>query len=353
MQQKRRISIGEGNNKEKLLMSQPIVAQNVIFTMDTETVVKAFNLSTGDQIWTKAITPSYEKDNHINGGLAFENGKIFATTGFGHIVALDAFSGKFLWRLNTGASIRTAPTVRDNRVFVLTITNKLFAIDSGNGNILWTHSGIEETTSILGGGSPAVDGGVVVVPYSSGELSAVKVENGQELWNDSLTSGKLDTDSARISSIRGRPIIDRGIVFAISNNGHLLAISLRMGRRIWEQNIGSTESPWVAGRYLFLISDNNELIALNRKNGKIHWITPLPKWKDPEDKSGKINWVGPVLASDRLIIAGSNGQAITISPYTGRLLGKQKMSSGVTISPIIAQNTLILLSNDAALSAYR
>jgi outer membrane protein assembly factor BamB len=347
------IDIGRGTNDEERLMAQPIVAENRLFTMDAETIVSAYNFKNGEEIWSSEITPKDEDDYHINGGLAYENGKIFATTGFGQVVALEARTGKVLWRRSVGAPLRTAPTARGNRVFAITVTNKLYALHGQTGAALWTHSGIEEATNLLGGGSPAVDSGVVVAPYSSGELVALKVENGQELWADSLAGGRQAHGSSTLSTIRGRPIIDRGIVFAISNSGQFAAINLRTGRRIWERGVGGIESPWIAGDYLFVLSNNTDLLALGRLNGRIYWVTALPEWEDPEDHQGKITWTGPILASDRLIVAGSNGEAVSLSPYSGKILGKVEMPDGVTISPIVAQDSLLFLSDDAELVAYR
>ena len=198
IQEKWNSSIGEGSSNEGRLIAQPIVAQNLIFTIDTETTIRAHSLNDGREIWANEIAPQGEEKTHINGGLAYENGKIYASTGLGYIVALTAKSGKVLWSQNVGSSIRTAPTVRDNRVFTITVTNKLFALNGQTGSILWNHVGIEETTSLLGGGSPAIDSGVVVVPYSSGELVALKVENGQELWSDMLTNSRRELGATRV-----------------------------------------------------------------------------------------------------------------------------------------------------------
>ena len=353
LQEKWSTDIGSGTSGVERLMAQPIVAQDRLFTMDAESIINAYGLKSGAKLWSTDITPKGEDDNHINGGLAFENDKIYATTGFGQIIALTAKTGRILWRRNVKAPIRTAPTVNDNRIFAITVTNKLFALNGQNGAILWTHSGIEESTNILGGGSPAIDNSVVIVPYSSGELVALKLENGQELWSDSLAGGRRGIGIATLSSIRGSPIIDRNIVFAVSNSGQLTAINLRTGKRIWERNIGGIESPWVAGNYLFLISNNTDLIALGKKDGRIYWVTALPNWENPKKRKGKITWTGPVLGSDRLILAGSGGQALSISPYSGEILGKEEMPDGVTISPLIVQDTLIFLSDDAELVSYR
>ena len=353
LQERWSISVGRGTNDEERLMAQPIVAGNTLFSMDSETIVSAYNLKDGAEIWSVELTPKEEDDDHVNGGLAYENGKVFATTGFGQVVAVAAKNGKVLWRRNVGAPVRSAPTARGNRVFAIAVTNKLFALNGETGAVLWSHSGIEEAINLLGGSSPAVDSGVVVAPYSSGELFALKVENGQELWADSLAGTRRGATSSALGTIRGRPIIDRGIVFAISNSGQFAAINLRTGRRIWERPVGGIESPWIAGDYLFVISNNTDLLALGRLNGRIYWVTALPEWEDPEDREGKITWTGPILASDRLIVAGSSGEALSVSPYSGKVLGKVEMLDSVSISPIVVQDSLLFLSDDAELVAYR
>jgi outer membrane protein assembly factor BamB len=353
LQKKWSISVGSGTGGGERLMAQPIIAQDRLFTMDAESTINAYNINNGEKIWSTEITPEDEEDDHINGGLAFENDTIYASTGFGQVVALAAKTGKVLWRQEVGIPFRTAPTARGNRIFAITVTNKLFALNGQTGSILWTHSGIEESTNLLGGGSPAVDNGVVVAPYSSGELVALKVQNGQELWTDSLAGGRRSLGTTTLSSIRGRPIIDQNMVFAVSNSGQLTAINLRTGRRIWERNIGGIESPWIAGNYLFLISNNTDLIAVGKQNGQIYWVTALPEWKNPKRHKGKITWTGPVLGSDRLIVAGSNGEAMSVSPYSGKILSKVDMPDGVTISPIIAQDTIMFLSDEAELVTYR
>jgi len=347
------VSIGAGSDSEDRLIAQPVVADGRIYTMDADSEISAFDAQTGDEIWTVEITPDEEDDGHVGGGLAFENGTVFVTTGFAEVVALEAKTGKILWRRKLEAPMRTAPTVRGNRVYAITLTNKLFALHGSTGETLWSHSGIEEVTSFLGGASPAVDSGVVIVPYSSGELVALKVENGQVLWTDSLSGNRRSRSTTTLSSIRGRPIIDRGIVVAISNAGQIAAINLRTGRRIWDRSIGGIESPWVAGNFLFFLTNDSELVAMSRRTGRVHWVQPLPQWEDPEDKTGRIIWTGPILVSDRLIIAGSSGEALSVSPYNGKILGKVEMPDGVTISPIVANDTIYFLSDDADLVAYR
>jgi outer membrane protein assembly factor BamB len=156
-----------------------------------------------------------------------------------------------------------------------------------------------------------------------------------------------------LMDIRGRPVIDRGRVYAISNGDMLVCLDQRTGRRIWEKEIGGVQSPWIAGDVLFLITTNNEAIALDAKNGRVLWVTQMQTWEDPEEKTGRVSWSGPVLASDRLILGSSNGRMVALSPYTGDMLGWQDAPDGVSIPPVVANGTLYFLTDDAELVAYR
>lgn len=348
-----RADIGYGASEEVRIVGSPIVADGRIYAMDSMSNVSAFDILNGKRLWTIELTPDEEDDDHIGGGLAFENGMVFVTTGFAQVIALDAGNGKVSWRKSLPGPMRTAPTVRGGRVFAITVDNRVFALSAATGEELWNYSGIPEVASLLGGASPAVDSGVVIAPFSSGELVALKAENGRVLWTDSLTARRRTDVVSTLAQIRGRPIIDRGRVFAISHGGLMVAIDLRSGRRIWDKEIGGLASPWVAGDYIFLLTNDAEVAAISRDNGSIYWVQALPRFEDPEEKDNPIVWTGPVLASDRLIITGSHGEVYSISPYTGEIMGKVDMPSGISVPPIIAGGSVYFLADDATLVAYR
>ncbi len=345
--------IGKGADDKLRFIATPIVGEGTVFALDTESLLSAYNLQNGDTLWESDLEPNNDDEGHIGGGIAYERGQVFVATGFGVVFAIDAKTGKINWSEKVGVSLRAAPTVRGGRVFVITVENNLIAFDARDGKTLWTHAGSQETAALLGSASPAVDNGIVVVPYSSGELFALRVDTGKVLWQENLISIRRTDAVASLAQIRGRPIIDRGRVIAISHAGIMAAIDLRTGRRVWTREIGGTESPWVAGDFIYTITNDNELICISRDDGKVHWVIGLPRYEDPKDREDPIVWSGPVLASDRLIVAGSDGEALAISPYDGRLIGVVEMPDGVSVPPIIADGTVIFLANDADLVAYR
>lgn len=344
---------GSGRGDNERLVASPVIADGVLFTMDSHNNVTAFKADSGQALWRTSLTPDEEDSEHFSGGLAVEGGRVFAATGFAEVVALDAKTGKTVWRQKVTAPMHAAPAVRGGRVFVVTIANTLHALGADDGRSLWSYAGTEETASLLGAASPAVDSGIVVAPFSSGELVALKVENGRVLWNDNLARTSRTRAVSALAQIRGRPIIDRGLVIAVSHAGRMAALDLVNGRRVWNKPIGSQESPWVAGDYIFVISNDQELVALSRKTGSVHWVQALPRYEDAEDKTGIINWTGPVLVSNRLIVAGSDGRALAVSPYTGKMLGSDNMPDGLHLPPVVANAMVYFLTEDATVSAYR
>src|SRR5690606_16073309 len=160
----------------------------------------------------------------FGGGLAYDQEKIYAATAHAEILSIDAKTGKILWRFPTSAPVRSAPTVIDGRVFVITINNQLEVFNANDGQILWTHTGITESAGLLGGARPAVQTVVIVAPYSSGEVFALRIENGYPLWSETLQANKqLDSVSA-LSHIKARPIIDKNMVFLVSHSGRISAL---------------------------------------------------------------------------------------------------------------------------------
>jgi outer membrane protein assembly factor BamB len=346
-------SVGEGASRYTRVLSQPVVAKGRVYAMDGGVQVTALDATTGKRLWQADLKPEDERGNSFGGGVALWNDRLYVSTGCAQFFALDPADGHVIWKSAVPGPVRSGPTVSDGRVFVVTVENELVVLAADDGRRLWNHNAIPETASLLGSASPAVEGEVVVAAYSSGELYALEVENGRPLWSDNLAATRNVNAVASLADIRGRPVLDRGRVFAASHSGRIAAIDLRSGDRVWEQQFGSTHSPWVVGDYLYVLSNENELLCLTRNDGKIRWVYQLPSYQNEKKRKDPITWAGPVLGSDRLIVLSSAGDAISISPYTGEPLGREEMTAGGYMAPVIADNSLYVLTDDANLSAYR
>lgn len=345
---------GEGSSKRDYLIGVPVIAYGVVFAVDSEGIITAKRLDDGKQIWERRLKPQNKeaKSSSIKGtGLAEFNKKIYATTGFGGVFCLDMLTGDILWKKYLDIPIRIAPTVNAGRVIVQAFDNTLYVLDAEDGDELWKHVTDYETTTLVGGASPAYDTkmDVIVAAFSNGELRAFKASTGTPLWGDMLVTNRRTNSLSTIDAIKANPVIDGNMVFAIGYNSLLVAIDLRTGTRIWEKEMGSTNQPWIAGDYLYVLTNDFDILAINKQNGKIIWNTNIPKG---DNKNG-VFASGPVLVDNRLLVTTSNGYIFAISPYTGEIVSYVSADEGIELPPVVADGTTVFTTNDAEMLAYK
>jgi outer membrane protein assembly factor BamB len=346
--------IGDGASRYAALLASPLIADGAVYTMDSKRLVSAFRASDGSQIWQTDITPKDDRDRAWGGGVAYDGGRVYVTTGYAEALALDAKTGAVKWRVPLPTPVHGSPTVAGGRMFLITTDDRLIVLSTTDGHELWRYEGIPEPARLAGSASPAVQGDVVVAPFSSGDIMAFRVDNGRVIWTDNLSVTRRFDALSNLSDIRGRPIIDGDRVFAISHSGLMVSIDLRTGERAWEQDLGGASEPWVAGDFIYVLTSGEQVVCLTRDEGRIRWITQLDTLEDPTDStSDPVQWTGPLLAGDRLVLVASDKQAWSLSPYTGRPLGKLDIDAGSFVSPIVAGSTLYLLTNDGKLTALR
>jgi len=289
----------------------------------------------------------------VGGGIAAADGKIFVTSGLGVIEALDAQTGVSAWRKKLATPLHSAPTVSNGRLFAVTDDNELFAVNSATGDVLWTYQGIVESARMLTAPSPAVVEDVVIAPFASGELVALRVQNGVVLWQDALSATGQLTPLSSLNDIASGPVIADGYVIATAQSGVISAFDLRTGQRVWSQPAGSLGYPWVAGDFVYTVTTGGEVACLSKTSGAVVWTQQLRAFKNEKKRKERIAWAGPLLIGELLMTVSSRGQVVELSPYSGEIHREYKIGDPVYVAPIIANQTVYVLNDKAKLIALR
>ena len=112
--------------------------------------------------------------------------------------------------------IRATPTLIENKVIILTLDNRTIVFEKEDGSLIWEHQGIQNTTSIIGEPKVAVDGNLVLVPYSNGDIFALNLVNGRELWKQTSINIEQSETSNSFSDINANPVILKNIIIIVS-----------------------------------------------------------------------------------------------------------------------------------------
>lgn len=326
--------------------SGPIIAEKKLFILGNKGTVVAYDThNLRKPLWQYKITIDNEKDRHelfSDAGMAYQEGVLYVVTGFNSILALKTTDGSVLWKRKVNSIARSAPAVSKDSVFVNTIDNHLYALNAKDGAILWTHSGVGTELGVLGAGSPFVKGNVLVIPYSSGEIYALNANNGSTLWSENLASNKSAYSS--LSDIDVSPVNYQNFIITSSYGGMVAAFDVRSGGRVWQQEISTKFSPWVAGDYGYFINNESQILSVYLPTGVVRWVTQLPAYKNQEDKTKPYHWTSPILAGNQLWVVGSHGQLISIAPENGKITSERKVMKDILVAPVVAESKMFLFS---------
>jgi len=344
--------VGTAASYRRRLIAPPLVAGNLVLAMDARGEITAFDAATGATRWRFDSRKDKERGGEFGGGMAADSGTLYVVTGLAEAMALDLASGQQGWRVALPAPARGCPAVAGGRMVLPLIDNRVVALALADGTQQWEYRGQAATTMMLGLPAPAIQGDVVVAGLASGEVAALRAENGRLLWSEALATVRGGS-IADIAAVAASPVIDRNRVIAAGLGGVMIALDLRAGRRIWERDATIGETPWVAGDWVFVATEGNAVACLGFETGRVRWLSTLPRFGNPEKKRDPIAWGPPMLAGGRLLIGGSTNELLEIDPTDGARLSITKLPGRLSLQPAIANGMLYVLTDDATLTAYQ
>ena len=352
------VNVGEGDSLRARITADPVVENGVIYTLDARATVTATAVN-GATVWSRDVTPGSDDINDASGGgIAVSNGRVFVTTGFGEVIMLDAATGAEIWTQDLDAPGASAPTVFGDLAYIVGRDGTGWALEVENGRIRWQVFATPAVGVFGGGAGAAVNNELAIFPFPSGEVTATFRQGGLQRWSTVVSGARIGSAAATISDIASDPVIDGGQVYAGNFAGQIVALDLDTGDRIWTARDGAINPVWPAGNALFVINDINELIRLNKSDGTAVWRIQLPGLVDSDGgffrKSNEVvAHYGPVLAGGRLIVASSDGLIRQFDPVSGNLVGSFEIPGGAASNPVVAGQTLYVVSKTGQLHAFR
>lgn len=354
--------VGSGSAHVGNVMAPIVAVDGKIFVLDGESTVSAVSADTGAILW-KANVKNADRDRNggFGGGVAVGGGKVFVSSGYRSMTALDANTGAVVWTQQVDAPIHGAPTVSGNRVFVVDVDSQLFAFDANTGAQDWTYRGIAEPARVMRASSPAVSGTTVVAPFASGQLVALSALNGQAVWEETLSRTSRTSALSEVRDVAGRPVISRGMVYGVSHSGVMSALDLRSGQPKWQLPVTGVNAPLPVGDAVFVVSKSGQLITANRDTGQIYWTRELNEGRERREggfltfgrRTIRPQWSGPLLASNRLVMVNSFGEAVAFDPKTGVAQTTLKLGAPAYIAPAAYNGALYVLTDNGQLICIR
>ncbi len=346
--------IGAGNDRAHRIGADPVAAGGRIHALDSRAQLSAVSPS-GALLWQKSLAaPGVSPEKAIGGGLALNDGVLYATSGLDEALALDASDGRVIWRQRLGAPAHGAPTVGQGLVYLVTRDGRAWALDAQNGRIRWQIEGAGSVAGTFGGAAPALKDGKVVFALPSAQLLGAYARGGAELWRASIGGQRVGRAWAMTSDVSADPLISGGQVMAGSPSGRMASFDLQTGDARWRLREGAMGPFWAAGGALFVVTDESRLMRIDARRGSRIWAADLPRYV-PARRPGKERAIyahyGPVLAGGRLWVASSDGRLRGFDPRDGSQRADLALPAPAASRPIVVERSMYLLADNGQLLA--
>ncbi|WP_130470446.1 PQQ-binding-like beta-propeller repeat protein [Candidatus Magnetaquicoccus inordinatus] len=324
--------------------AQIVVTEEDIFVGTFQGRVVRLSRESGRVLWEVSVA------EQVSGGVAVDERRVFAGTRSGEMVALSRETGEILWRADGFSPVTSAPAAGGGRVIFQTLSNHTHALNVVDGKRIWKHSTPPEPLVVQGAATPVIEGPVVFVGYSSGDLFALLLESGAPLWNDNLSVSGGRSELDLLQGIKASVVLGREEgamaggkkLFAVNHQGRAVALLPRNGARIWEHKMSAVRRPWFGKRQLFFSDMDGYVLALSAGEGLELWRTRV--------SDGLLS--ATVAAGNKVIVADDKGRLFALDSNSGRVIGMDRLGEAILADPVLLEDRLFLWSNDGNLMRY-
>jgi len=328
-----------GGNKKFWSSLRPAASSDTVFAADHEGKVSAIDIATGKRLW------STELDVSISGGVGYAPGQVLVGSIEGEVYVLSAADGSVIWTATVSSEILASPQGNGDVVAVQTIDNKLFALDGENGDVLWQHEDDAPLLTVRGTSAPLVTERMILAGFDSGKLIAFNPENGSLIWESRLALPKGRTDLERMVDVDGPALLVDDVIYAVTYQGRLGAISRGTGRSLWFQDGSSHSSPAYSSGQVFVSEADSTVRGFSSGSGQVDWTN---------DQLFLRRVTGPAVLSGYIAVADAEGYLHLLSTEDGSFVARTKVDgSGVSAPMLTVGDSLIVQSNGGSLSAFK
>jgi outer membrane protein assembly factor BamB len=318
----------------------PALVDGRIYVADRDGTVWALELETGKLIWRSKTGLAISAATGVGGGL------VLVGSSEGQLAALDAETGEQRWRVDVTSEVLSVPQIYEDTVIIQTVDGAISALSTQDGQRRWIYNRSVPVLTLRGTSTPFVGGGVVLAGFANGEMVALEVATGREVWQTAVAVPHGRTELQRIVDVDANPVVDQGLLYAASYQGRLVAVSLQDGHVLWNRDMSTYAGMAVDSSQVFVTDADSEVWAIDRRSGRSLW-----KQADLRRRS----LTGPTVIDDYVAVGDFEGYLHLLLRSDGSIVGRERVDSeGIQAAPVVVSgDRLLVLGAGGELVLYK
>lgn len=300
----------------------PVLADNLIYTVNAEGSVMQLSADTGKTVWET------ELGEPISSGAGLGGGLVLVGTSKGHLFALNV-NGKKLWSAVLSSEVQGQPRYYDGTVIVRTSDHHIYGIDAADGRRKWSYERATPSLSLKTQAGIVVDSGAVYAGFPGGKLVAIRADNGKLVWEATVAQPKGVTEIERIADITSLPFVDGPLVYVVAYQGKVAAVDRQRGQVVWNRDISSYVGLTAENNKIYLSHTVGSVYSLDSTNGKTFWR---------QANLGYRHLTVPLPLSNIVAVGDLEGYIHLLSQDDGSFVGRLQLGSKPIMSLIAGNN---------------
>ncbi|HHJ13302.1 MAG TPA: outer membrane protein assembly factor BamB [Gammaproteobacteria bacterium] len=331
-------STGVGADGQRVRLEAAVLGQRV-FTADRRGRVSAWQLEDGRQVWKTDL------DIPVSAGPGVDEGLVLVGTSDASVLALDADTGELRWKASVSSEVLAVPRVHEGMVIVQTVDGNISGLDADTGQRRWVHDRTVPALSLRGTSSPLVGDGVVLAGFASGKLVALEVRSGRQLWEAPIAVPRGRSELQRMVDLDADAVVRDGVLYVVSFQGRLAAVSLSRGRLLWSREMSSWAGIAVDLQQVYVSDDEDAVWALDRRSG-------ASLWRNTDLRRRTLT--RPVVVGGFVAVGDAQGYLHLLSRIDGSMAGRTRVDrDGIQAAPVSLGERLLVLGTGGRLVMYR
>ncbi len=321
---------------EKLHSLRPAFLGNRIYLVNEQGGLFALEADTGKTIWKVSLETS------VIGGVGAGDGKVMVSTTDGRLLVHSALDGSFLWETDLKAEALAPAQANSQLVLVQTIDGVLSALSPSTGEKLWSYKADLPALTLRGTSTPILLEKAVFAGFSNGKVAAIDPASGNVAWEARTALPQGKTELERVIDVDGEMLLSEGKLYATSYQGRLVALAAANGRLLWSKDLSSYRSVADGGSLLVAVNDQGHLIGFDKNTGLELWHQEALFYRQPTN---------PVIVSGKIAVADYQGYVHFLSAEDGRFVARTQIDSSGINGPIkVVDNKLYVYANSGRFS---
>jgi outer membrane protein assembly factor BamB len=330
--------VGDGMGKAGLSMG-PVFSSGALYVADHEGRLAAVDAETGRKNW------ELETEQPFSGGPGLDDEHLYMGTVDGRVIAYDRSGGAELWNAQVSSEVLSPPVSGDGIVVVRCIDGRVFGMDAVSGRRLWIHDRNVPLLTLRGNADLLIRGGYVFVGYDDGAVVSLRLNDGSQVWSQTIVSPEGRTELDRLADIGQQMVLVASDLIVSSHKSRVVSLAADSGRLLWFKEISSSTGVVVDRTNLAVSEKNGDLWLLDRRNGSTLWKV---------DQMTNRGLTRPAFYDNYLVVGDKEGYLHWLDSDIGSFVARERAGKeGFAGAPLSVGTTLYVLTHDGELMAYR